>query len=85
MRGTSSTVWHKLFPYSPDSLTSLESSGVLRRDFVANSNVAHAGSFFILLRCGLLLLTGSRIPDPAFTRLFQLRIEEGRDYKERVQ
>jgi hypothetical protein len=28
---------------------------------------------------------GCRIPDPAYTRLFQLRSEEGRGYKEPVQ
>ena len=28
---------------------------------------------------------GCRIPDPTYTRLSQLRSEEGRDYKERVQ
>ncbi len=28
---------------------------------------------------------GCRIPDPAYSRLFQLRNEEGAAYKERVQ
>ena len=44
------------------------------------------GSMVLSMRCVRgVINSGCRIPNPAYSRLFQLRSEEGADYKERVQ
>jgi hypothetical protein len=54
----------------------------------SSNNLAPSGTNINLAKNesgGVVINGGCRIPNPANSRLFQLRSEEGRDYKECVQ